>query len=369
MTGASAKKKILMVGPDRSVHGGISAVVNALYDAGLDRYADIEYIGTMREGSKLKKLMVAAGAYIRFLRALGKADIVHIHVASDMSFERKRLFIRAANKRGKKLIIHQHGGDLKNWLSAGGEKRRKRVAGTFGMADKLIVLTPTLHDTIREICADQSDMESRMIVMPNSVKLPKKPDDHDGDGAFSGGDDGRTPHSILFLGRICEDKGIRELKDAVEAVSDTYPDVKLTLGGIWEDTQLKALVEERPDLISHAGWITGEKKEEALKRSEIFVLPSYYEGHPVSVIEAMAYGCLVVATDVGGIPMMVTDGRTGLLVKPRDVKGLTDALLRALSPDFSSAKAEIVSNARSLVEKDYDIDRYIERLIGIYEEL
>ena len=52
-----------------------------------------------------------------------------------------------------------------------------------------------------------------------------------------------------------------------------------------------------------------------------------------------------------------------------DVKGLTDALMRALSPDFSSTKAEIIVNARSLAEKDYDIDRYMERLIGIYEEL
>ena len=99
------------------------------------------------------------------------------------------------------------------------------------------------------------------------------------------------------------------------------------------------------------------------------MLPSYFEGHPVSVIEAMASGCLVVAADVGGIPMMVEDGRTGLLIKPRDAQSLTDALLKALSPEFASARAEIVANARSLVEKDYDINRYIERLAGIYEEL
>ena len=367
------KKKVLMVGPDRSVHGGISAVVNGLYEAGIERYADIKYIGTMREGSKFKKLAVAAGAYIRFLTALGRADIVHIQVASDMSFERKRLFILAAHKRGKKLIIHQHGGDLKNWVSAGGDKRKKRVAETLNMADRLIVLTPVLYDTIRDICSDSPEVVSRMIVMPNSVKIPEVADACGerpaGDATRSCEAPVRVPHSILFLGRICEDKGIRELIDAMDALKISCPDVHLTLGGIWEEPGLKALAEARSDYISFAGWLTGKDKDEALRRSEIFVLPSYYEGHPVSVIEAMASGCLVVATDVGGIPMMVEDGHTGLLVKPRDVQGLTDALLKALSPEFDPVRAEIVAQARSLVEKDYDINGYIRRLIGIYEEM
>ena len=78
-----------MIGPDRSVHGGISGLVNGYYDAGIDEKIELKYIGTMKEGTKLKKLMVAFMAYARFMLCVGKYDIVHVNVASDNSFWRK----------------------------------------------------------------------------------------------------------------------------------------------------------------------------------------------------------------------------------------------------------------------------------------
>jgi len=63
----TAKLNILMIGPDRSVHGGISAVVNNLYDAGLDKMVNLTYIGTMKDGSRFRKLLVAIKAYLQFL--------------------------------------------------------------------------------------------------------------------------------------------------------------------------------------------------------------------------------------------------------------------------------------------------------------
>ena len=107
--------KVLMIGPDRSVHGGISGVVNNYYKAGLDKKVDLQYIGTMVEGSKLRKLMQAALAYVRFLSALPGAAIVHVNVASDASYVRKSLFIRTAHLFSKKIVIHQHGGDFQTF--------------------------------------------------------------------------------------------------------------------------------------------------------------------------------------------------------------------------------------------------------------
>ena len=98
------KLKVLMVGPDRSVHGGISGVVNGLYEAGLDTRVDLKYIGTMKEGSKLRKLFVAGIAYLSFLFCVDKYDVVHVNVASDNSFKRKSLFVKVAKKHGKKVV-------------------------------------------------------------------------------------------------------------------------------------------------------------------------------------------------------------------------------------------------------------------------
>ena len=86
-------KRVLMVGPDRSVQGGISGVVNNYYEAGLDKQIRLKYIGTMVDGSKLQKLMKAALSYIQFAACVRKYDIVHVNMAADASYYRKLYFI------------------------------------------------------------------------------------------------------------------------------------------------------------------------------------------------------------------------------------------------------------------------------------
>ena len=88
--------RILMIGPDRSVHGGISGVVNNYYEAGLDKRIDLCYVGTMVEGSRVRKLFTAIKAYFRFLFKLSAYRLVHVNMASDSSYFRKSVFIRTA---------------------------------------------------------------------------------------------------------------------------------------------------------------------------------------------------------------------------------------------------------------------------------
>ena len=85
--------KVLMIGPARSVNGGISAVVNNYYKVGLDKKVELKYIGTMEDGGKLHKFMVAVGAILKFIKNVQKYDIVHINMASDMSLYRKIPFV------------------------------------------------------------------------------------------------------------------------------------------------------------------------------------------------------------------------------------------------------------------------------------
>ena len=94
--------RVLMIGPARSVHGGISGVVNNFYEAGLAKKVDLTYIGTMVDGGKIIKLLKAAEALFRFCIKLPKNDIVHVNMASDVSYYRKSIFIRIAHIFGKK---------------------------------------------------------------------------------------------------------------------------------------------------------------------------------------------------------------------------------------------------------------------------
>ena len=349
------RARVLMIGPDRSVHGGISGVVNELYEAGLDQKTDLTYIGTMKEGSKATKLLVAAGAYLKFSRLLKRADIVHVNVASDSSFLRKSLFIKKAKSRGKKLIIHQHGGDIANWYAVSAPKRKKFITDTLGMADLIIVLTPYGESVIK----DMDGINVPIEVMPNAIRIIRSSIDLNA----------KNKKHMLFLGRICRDKGICELMEAMGKVIEKHPDAKLYLGGIMEDKSLAGVIDRYPENVSYIGWIEGEEKDRYLTECAIYVLPSYYEGHPVSVIEAQAYGCLTVASDVGGIPMMVKDGETGYLVSPRDADALGQALLKALDESLSDEHERMCMLARKQAVSDYDVVSYINKLTGIYMKL
>lgn len=345
------KIRVLMAGPDRSVHGGISGVVNNYYEAGLDKKTDLCYIGTMVEGSKQRKLLKAVQAYILFLIRLHAYEIVHINVASDSSYYRKSLFIRAARRAGKKIVIHQHGGDFEGFYANElSEKGRAKVRKILGMGDILLVLTPEWKDFFKKLTEKE-----KIKVFPNAIEIPAPAEKKYGS------------HKILFLGRICREKGIGELLHVMPKLKEKYSDVHLYLGGIWEDQELKEQAKELSDCVTFLSWVTGEEKKKYLNKCDIFVLPSYFEGQPVSVLEAMAYSCAIVASDTGGIPHMIIEGETGVLVEPKDEESLEKGLLRVLSDEMLARK--LGENARSKVTGEFSIENNLEQLLAIYHSL
>ncbi len=343
-----------MVGPDRGVHGGISAVVNEFYDAGLGEKIDLEYIGTMKEGSRFNKLIVAGCAFLRFLAALPSADVVHVHFSSDSSFIRKSYFIKAAHRRGKRIVLHQHGGDFKNYYGKELDARgRKRVKDTLEMGDVMLVLTQSWKDFFGEIIDPE-----RIVVFPNGVKTSEYAASESVDKDYN---------KILFLGRICKDKGIGELLEAVSRIHDSGRDVQLLVGGIFEDQEFKKKIADRGDYVKYIGWVSGAEKDKYLKECGILALPSYYEGFGIVVIEAMLRRSAVVASCVGGIPDIIDDGTDGLLVPVKDSVALEEAILKLIE-DNRLAK-ELGINGQKKVLENYSVEENIKRLIEIYSKL
>ena len=135
--------KILMIGPARSVNGGISAVVNTYYKFGLEEHVDVKYIGTMEDGSKWHKLFVALSALFQFMGCVGKYDIVHVNMSSDVSLCRKLIFIWIAKWNKKRIVIHQHGGHIEEFYEKQcNEVFRKLIRKTLQKADKFLVIAP-----------------------------------------------------------------------------------------------------------------------------------------------------------------------------------------------------------------------------------
>lgn len=340
---------VLMIGPDRSVHGGISAVVNGYYEAGLDKKVNLSYIGTMKEGSKVYKLIIAAKAYLKFVSLIKKADVVHVNVASDNSFWRKAVFIKKAKKSGKPIIIHQHGGEWNNFFASLDGQNKEKVRNVLKSADKFLVLSPYYKDFFENIIGVKD-----VIVFPDTIDIPEKINKlHNG-------------KRILFLGRLCKEKGIAELVEAVTELHDIYDDVELSLGGIWEDRSLEKSIDSC-EFIKYLGWMDSSEKFEELSKADIFVMPSYFEGQSLAILEAMSMNCSIVASNVGGIPMMIEDGITGILVEPKSAASLYEGIKKVI--DDTSLADSIAENAYNKALNEFNILHTVDEIVKMYEEL
>ena len=305
----------------------------------------------MAEGSKLRKLLKAATAFGLFCLKAPGFQIVHVNMASDSSYYRKSVFIKAAKLFGKKIVIHQHGGDFESfYYKELKEKGRRKVDRVLSMGDAFLVLAPAW----KEFFGHMVDRE-RITVLPNAIQPPDEVQKKYGQ------------RKLLFLGRLCREKGVGELLGVMPELKKEYPEIHLYLGGIWEDQELEKEAAALSGYVTWLGWVKGEEKKKYLKECDIFVLPTYFEGQPVSVLEAMAYSCTVVASETGGIPQMILDGQTGILVTPKDESSLQQGLQRALSDRELCRR--LGENARQKVEKEFSMDQNIEQLLQIYRKV
>ena len=344
----------MMIGAGRDVRGGVSSVVNSYYEAGLDKLCELTYLPTMKDGNKLYKLIVALGARLRFETLIKQADILHVHMSSDNSFYRKAVFIRKAYKERKKIIIHMHGSTFDLFYKERcNDEQKRQVREIFAMADKVIALSEDWKEFLAEYICDAEKIE----VIYNAVKIPEP----------YGKD--YSNQKMLFLGILGQRKGTYDLIEVLPEIFQNYPDSHVYFGGDGEQKQAEQLCREKgiTEHVTFLGWVRGAEKEKLLKECSIYVLPTYHEGMPMSVLEAMAYGMAVVSTYVGGIPHIITSGENGLLCEAGDKETLKEKLMQLLSN--SGLRKMLGSSAKETLLQNFDIKETVGRLLRLYENV
>jgi glycosyltransferase involved in cell wall biosynthesis len=171
------------------------------------------------------------------------------------------------------------------------------------------------------------------------------------------------------IGRLCDVKGQRELIHAVARLDGAHVllvGVDLERGGAYQ-----AELEREADRLGVRGRVVfaGRRGDvsRVLAELDVLALPSWTEGLPLVVLEAMAHGRAVVATPVGGTPEVVVDGETGLLVPPRDVDALADALRRLL--DDPGLRNRLGEAGRRRVRERFSADAMTRRVLELYDEV
>jgi glycosyltransferase involved in cell wall biosynthesis len=348
-------RHIVMLGTAFETKGGISSVVNVYRRAGLFERFSIIYLSTHTDGSPLEKMRLCAAAWLRYMALLmrGKVALTHVHISTGMSFWRKLLFFVPALIVAAPVILHLHGADFAEFYDEGSKRRKWWIRTSFDKAAGIIVLSNSWLRWARGISCNPL-----IVAIYNPVALPPVVD-------FSLR--GRT--GILFLGQLGSRKGTYDLLQAVASVVDKHPRLELVLAGDGEAAQVKSEV-DRLGLGAHVevlDWVSGREKSTLLERAAIYALPSYCEGLPMSVLEAMAVGLPVVCTPVGGVPEAVTDGREGRMIMPGDVGALADALDSLLSQ--RDLRRRMGEAARHKIESTFSVAHVIPQVERLYEQL
>lgn len=349
-------KRIIMLGTSFDAWGGIASVVNAYRDGGLFERLPITYLTTHFTGSALHKIRLFVCAWLSFVAmlALGKAALVHVHAASDASFWRKSCFLLPAFLFRVRTVLHIHAGAFPDFYQARcGRLPKAAIRYVLDRVDSVIVVSNPLQRFVESISRNRF-----VCVIYNPMALPEPVD-------FTA----RTQAHLLFLGRLEHAKGSYDLLRAVHQLVQRHPGLRLILAGNGELAQTREAISALGlgDNVEVLGWVGAQAREQLLARAAVCVLPSYAEGLPMSVLEAMAAGLPVVASAVGGLPDIVTDGVEGRLIAPGDVTALVNALddvladeaLRRRMGTAGRNKAETVFSARLVLPQVEELYRQL----------
>lgn len=346
-----------------AARGGMRSVLDGYRDSGLFERWDAQVVWSHREGSVFQRMLTALSAVFRvfWLVSLGKVKLMHCHAAMRGSFWRKALFAKIAHLYGVPVVFHLHGSEFKSFYANQGQLGKRIIRNTFAAADVVIVLSPSWAEFVRTIAP-----RANTRVLPNFVKISRT-NEADRFEVSRPAENGSV--TALFLGLVGDRKGVFDLLPALKAARQHAPNLKLIIGGNGEVSRAEetALTLGVSDAVHFAGWVSGDEKNDLLKRADFFVLPSHNEGLPVSLLEAMSHGLPVISTKVGGIPELVTHEQDGILIDAGDVLALTEALIKLAKGD--SLRNRMSQAGREKVQKFYSVDAVLPELEGIYRGL
>ena len=308
---------ILMMGPSLSQQGGMATVENLI----MDRTADdiqICHVTTHEEGTVFHRIRIFCLALVMLLLSLlkNRCDLVHLHVSERGSVVRVSILTLIARFFRRPVIIHAHGCEFHTFYNSLTVFFQKCISLVFRQCVCVFVLSKSWRDYYVSQCGLSPE---RTVVLTNPVDFPTTVPDRSGLDKIT----------LLFLGRVGQRKGAFDLLQAFSKLSKEDKErTALILAGDGELNDAYEVAEslDIQPFVSITGWLSQAKCKDLLAQADIFVLPSYNEALPMSILEAMSWGLPIISTPVGGIPEIIIPYKTGILVTPGDVQGIKEAI-------------------------------------------
>ena len=283
------------------------------------------------------------GAVVHYNIPLMKAAIV-----------RDYMLIKIAHHLGMPIVLHIHGGNYikernRPWYI---KKLLKRI---FAWGKSVIVL----GEEEKKILEEDFNLKN-VISLPNCIDLSEAKE-------FNRNIDYKEVLDILYIGRIEPNKGIDYTFEACKVLKNEGVKFHLHFAGKEEveGQYIPKFKEEFGKNFTFHGVVSGDKKTDVLKKCDIFLLPSFFEGLPMSLLETMSFGQVPIVTPVGSIPTVVTDKGNGLFIKVKDVDSIVCAIKNITNNKNLFTVLSI--KAKETIIDQFDDKKYIHQLNKLYK--
>lgn len=285
----------------------------------------------------------------------GPYDVLHLCTSAQLGLIKDYVVINEAHKHGAKVVLHLHFGRVpeffvkKNWESILFKKVIK-------MADAVVAIDSTSHSTLLK------EGYSHSFYLPNPLSLSIIQQIENRKPLIK-----QIPGKILFVGHVSIAKGVFELVEACKGIDN----IELHIVGtareeIKEQLVKKSFDRNNGEWLKIRGGIPHEEVIQEMLSCEVFVLPSYTEGFPNVILESMACGCAIVATNVGAIPEMLQND-CGIIVNPKNVQELRNAINIILQDKEFASNCR--TNAKNRVYKEYTMPIVWNRMVEIWKSV
>jgi glycosyltransferase involved in cell wall biosynthesis len=289
--------RICVLGTSPNARGGIGTVIKEFH-AGF-QHPGYEYLFIVSHDdiNPIAKLFKGLKAAAQLLTLCGKRkiDAVHIHSADGASFIRAKMYISIAHRFSIPVINHIHAASWDTFYLQAPKKRQREIERIYSQCDALIALSDEWRMNLSMVFPKE-----RIYVLENFIPFI---------------DESHVPsignHQIALISRIEKVKGTDILPDIISSTLTKISDAHFVICG--EGSQLEMLkktcsikgISEKN--LTFGGWVTADQRKQILSESSLYLLPSYAEGMPMSILEGIGFNIPIVTTPVGGIPQIVQD--------------------------------------------------------------
>lgn len=370
-----------MVGPTPPPATGQSLSFQALHDdltrRGWDCHVADLGPGPRGRESSFARAWEIGRALLQYVYGLFKGHrLVYVTIAqSCRGFVRDLPIIWLASMVNARVVAHLKGGNYDGFYESQPTWLQSLIKLTLRRVDRLLVLGETLCGMFDF----DARLQDRVAVVPNGLPF--------GEGGFPkhlpGPDE---PIRLLFLSNLIESKGYLDALEAIRILVRTLGvNVQARFAGEFRTSRDDRLVRSAEharrifwkridqlgigENVEYMGTVSGAQKWDLLSKSHFFLLPTDYvnEGQPVSIIEALAYGCVVISTRFRSIPELVEDGESGFLVDYEEPRQIAEKI-RELAQD-EDRYAEVSRNAVKHFQERFTMERHLQRMTAHLESV